>query len=41
MLVQPAIEVEIVILLGPQHSGQRLAMHPTLIFAQDFGVIRS
>ena len=31
---QPFVEVEIVILLGPQHAGQRLPVHATLVFAQ-------
>ena len=37
MLIQPAIEVEIVVLLGPQHACKRLAMHALLVFAQRFG----
>ena len=34
MLVQPFVEIEIVVLLAPQHSGQRLAVHATFVLAQ-------
>ena len=34
VLAQPFLQVEVVILLAPQHSRQRLAVHPALIFAQ-------
>ena len=34
MLLQPLVEIEIVVLLGPQHSGQRLAVYATFVFAQ-------
>ena len=40
MLIQPSVEIEIVILLGPQHPRERLAMDATLVFAQSFGVMR-
>ena len=35
MLAQPFVEIEVVILLGPKHPGQRLAVDTTFIFAQD------
>ena len=41
MLIQPAIEVEIVILLGPQHACERLAMHTRSSSLSDLGVMRS
>ena len=31
---QPLLKVEVVELLAPQHSRQRLAVHPALIFTQ-------
>ena len=34
VLEQPFLQVEVVILLAPQHSRQRLAVHPALVFAQ-------
>src|SRR6195256_4306694 len=34
MRLQPAVEVEIVVLLAPQHSRQGLAVHATFILAQ-------
>ena len=34
VLRQPAIEVEVVVLLRPEHSGQRLADHPVLVLAE-------
>src|SRR5271155_5605716 len=34
VLVEPFIEIEIVILLGPQHSGERLPVNAALVFAQ-------
>ncbi len=34
VLAQPLLQVEVVVLLAPQHSRQRLAVHPALIFAQ-------
>ena len=34
VLAQPFLQVEVVELLAPQHSRQRLAVHPALIFAQ-------
>ena len=37
VLAQPLLQVEVVELLAPQHSRQRLAMHPTLIFVQRAG----
>ncbi len=37
MLLQPPVDVEIVILLGPEHSCQGLPMHAALVFAQTFG----
>ena len=37
VLAQPALQIEVVVLLAPQHSRQRLAMHPALIFGQRLG----
>ena len=37
VLAQPALQVEVVVLLAPQHSRQRLAVHPALIFGQRLG----
>ena len=37
VLAQPALQIEVVVLLAPQHSRQCLAMHATLIFAKRFG----
>ena len=37
VLAQPALQVEVVELLAPQHSGQRLAVHAALIFVQRLG----
>ncbi len=34
VLAQPALQIEVVVLLAPQHSRQRLAMHPALVFGQ-------
>ena len=34
MLVQPSVEIEVVVLLGPQHSGQCLAVYATFVLAQ-------
>ena len=34
MLLQPTVEIEVVVLLAPQHSGQRLAVHATFVLAQ-------
>ena len=34
VLDQPLLQVEVVVLLAPQHSCQRLAVHPPLILAQ-------
>ena len=34
VLAQPLLQVEVVVLLAPQHSRQRLAVHPALIFVQ-------
>ena len=34
MLLEPSIQVEVVVLLAPQHAGQRLAMHPALIVGE-------
>jgi hypothetical protein len=34
VLLQPSIQIEVVVLLAPQHAGQRLAMHPALIVGQ-------
>ena len=37
VLAQPLFQIEVVVLLAPQHSRQRLAMHPALIFGQRIG----
>ena len=37
VLAQPVLQIEVVVLLAPQHSRQRLAMHPALIFGQRVG----
>src|SRR5258705_182332 len=37
MLLQPAVEVEIVVLLAPQHPGQSLAVHAAFILTQRMG----
>ena len=37
VLAQPALQVEVVVLLGPQQSRQRLAVHPALVFVQRVG----
>jgi hypothetical protein len=37
VLAQPALEIEVVVLLAPQHARQRLAMHPALILGQRSG----
>jgi hypothetical protein len=34
VLVQPLVDVEIVVLLAPQHTSQRLAVQTTLVLAQ-------
>ena len=34
VLAQPPLEVEVVVLLSPQHAGERLAMDPPLVLAQ-------
>src|SRR5213592_4397339 len=34
VLLKPSIYVEVVVLLAPQHSRQRLAVHPPFIFVQ-------
>ena len=34
VLLQPLIQIEVVVLLAPQHSRQRLAVHPPFIFVQ-------
>ena len=34
VLLKPAIHIEVVGLLGPQHAGERLAVHAALIFVQ-------
>src|SRR5213594_4372609 len=34
VLLKPSIYVEVVVLLAPQHSRQRLAVHPAFIFVQ-------
>src|SRR5262252_1036866 len=36
MLPQPSFQVEIIILFGPEHAGESLAMHPMFIFAERF-----
>jgi hypothetical protein len=41
VLAQPALEVEVVELLAPQHARQRLAVHAPLVLAQRRGVMRS
>ena len=37
VLAQPLLQVEVVVLLAPEHSRQRLAVHPALIFVQRVG----
>ena len=37
VLAQPVLQIEVVVLLAPQQSRQRLAMHPALIFGQRSG----
>ena len=37
VLAQPEFEIEVVVLFAPQHSGQRLTVHPPLIFGQRTG----
>jgi hypothetical protein len=37
MLAQPLFQVEVIELLAPEHSRQRLTMHPALIFVQRVG----
>ena len=34
VLAQPPLEVEVVELLAPQHAGERLAVHPPLVFVR-------
>jgi hypothetical protein len=34
MFIQPPVKIEVVILLAPQHSGQRLTMHAAFVFTQ-------
>src|SRR5271163_3453132 len=34
VFVKPGVEIEIVELLGPKHSGEGLSMHAALVFAQ-------
>ena len=34
VLAQPELQIEVVVLLAPQHARQRLAVHPALIFGQ-------
>src|SRR4029079_16257914 len=34
---EPSLEVKIIILLAPQHTGQRLTMHKPLVFVQRVG----
>ena len=34
VLLQPSLQIEVVVLLAPQHARQRLAVHPALIFVQ-------
>ena len=41
VLAQPPLQIEVVELLAPQHSGQSLPVHPPLVFVQRLGVIRS
>ena len=42
VLAEPPLEIEVVVLLAPQHAGQRLAVHAALVVAQRrCGVIRS
>ena len=37
VLAQPLLQVEVVVLLAPQQSRERLTMHPALIFGQRTG----
>ena len=37
VLAQPLLQIEVIVLLGPEHSRQRLAMHQALIFVQRAG----
>ena len=37
VLLKPSIQIEVVVLLAPEHAGQRLAVHPALIFVQRVG----
>ncbi len=32
VLLEPSIQIEVVVLLAPEHSRQRLAVHPAFIF---------
>ena len=42
VLLQPPVEVEVVVLLGPEHPGERLAVHAALVLGRaSGGVIRS
>ena len=34
MLLQPPVQVEVVVLFAPQHPGQCLAVHTPFVFAQ-------
>ena len=34
VLLQPLIQIEVVVLLAPEHARQRLAVHPAFIFVQ-------
>ena len=36
VLVQPFVQIEVVVLLAPEHSGERLAMHAALVLTQCF-----
>src|SRR6266699_6909276 len=34
VLLKPSIDIEVVVLLAPQHAGQRLTVPPALVFVQ-------
>jgi hypothetical protein len=37
VLGQPELQVEVIVLLAPEHPRQRLAVHPALVFAESAG----
>src|ERR1044071_1101988 len=37
VILEPLLEVEIIVLFAPQHACQRLAMHKPLVFGQGVG----